>query len=154
MSDHTRHIYVIGTASSGPLKIGVAKNVRARLGGIQNGNPARLEVLFSSEVPFVDAPAIERRSHALLKAYRLTGEWFDVSAEQAVAAIREAIPSPPAKVRQPPRENRWTVRGIPRDGRETANHHARIRGEGVGAWIGRAILAQWEREQAERTTFD
>ena len=84
------NIYVIGS-TSGPFKIGVAKNPRARRSEIQIGSHTRIEVVYSVAVPGEDALLIERGAHRILREHRLSGEWFNVTKDQAEEAIREAI---------------------------------------------------------------
>ena len=82
-----KSVYVIGTGL-GPVKIGIAADVTARLRKLQTGHPEKLHVLFQAPSP--DAAEIEYVSHRLLAGARLSGEWFSVTVEQAIWAIRTA----------------------------------------------------------------
>jgi hypothetical protein len=85
-------IYIIGSPSAGPLKIGVSRrDVKDRLAEIQTGSPARLAILHSESVPKGRATGIERRAHLALKDSRLVGEWFSVDLRQACNVVSEIV---------------------------------------------------------------
>lgn len=85
-----RHVYVIGTPS-GPFKIGVATNLRDRLSSIQTGSHLRMAALHAVVVPASHACAVESHAHKQLKPFWISGEWFNVSVDQAKAAIILAV---------------------------------------------------------------
>lgn len=72
------NIYFIRTRDSTNLiKIGVAKDVNARLGMLQTANHCTLEVLGSIPIASrAQAFDLERQIHSLFKYYRVRGEWF------------------------------------------------------------------------------
>jgi hypothetical protein len=90
VSTAQRHIYIIGT-ESGPFKIGVATNLRDRLGSIQTGSHCKLAIMHSVPVEYADAILVERYVHKKLHAFRLSGEWFNVSLDDAKAALSHAL---------------------------------------------------------------
>lgn len=72
-------LYVFGNASwDGPVKIGVASDVSARLEAFRHKLPFEPWLLFS--LPHDDAFDLEAHVHRALSAHRLNGEWFDGSA--------------------------------------------------------------------------
>jgi hypothetical protein len=78
------YLYVISPTVSGipvsPCKIGISNKPRARLSGIQTGNPERLALV--AAVPMGDRTVIEcleASMHDYLAEHRLQGEWFNVS---------------------------------------------------------------------------
>jgi hypothetical protein len=83
-------VYVIG-AEDHPIKIGIAKNIRHRLSGIQTGCPVPLQVYCFLAAPEGLAREVERACHDKLLNYRLSGEWFDVSPERAIEVVREHL---------------------------------------------------------------
>ena len=83
-------VYVIGP-KIGPKKIGMANNPSARRREIQVGNPKLVSVLHSIESPPDLSSLIENMAHKLLRDKRLCGEWFNVTTEEAVKAINDAI---------------------------------------------------------------
>ncbi len=83
------YVYVIG-AADGPQKIGSAVNPASRRMMLQVGNPAILAVAYAHPVSRALVFKVEHRAHGLLADKRVRGDWFDVSPEEAVAAIREA----------------------------------------------------------------
>lgn len=64
-------IYFVGT-EGGPIKIGKAKNVKARLAGIQTGSPYKLEILGV----MMGRESLEGALHKRFSKHRLEGEWF------------------------------------------------------------------------------
>lgn len=83
-------VYVIGYKRlDRPVKIGHG-NARARLGSLQTGNHEELILCSSWSSLLIDAEQAERAIHAALVAYHIRGEWFDVTAAEAVQVI-EAI---------------------------------------------------------------
>lgn len=62
---------------SGPIKIGVAKDVPARLAIMQVNNPRELTLLGSFDV----SPGAERELHLRLARHRVRGEWFEGHAD-------------------------------------------------------------------------
>lgn len=82
-----RSIYVIA-AKMGPVKIGSSLNMQERWRQLQVANFDELTLVFVGEC---DGPGIagmiERETHAQLAAFRVRGEWYQVSARHAVQAI-------------------------------------------------------------------
>lgn len=70
------YVYFIGE-KNGPIKIGVAIDVKSRLSGIQTHNPNKLNVLgiIKGDV------ALERKLHKKFKKYNINREWFERSEE-------------------------------------------------------------------------
>jgi hypothetical protein len=64
-------VYFIG-AQSGPIKIGIAVNPKARLSGLQTSHHERLELLATCG----GGMGQEKRYHYQFKEHRLSGEWF------------------------------------------------------------------------------
>lgn len=84
--ERLERIYVF-QAPTGECKIGVSCNPQKRLQTLNGAMPrggVRL-VYQSGRTEF--AYLIEKRIHAVLKDRRLNGEWFDISPEEAMAAI-------------------------------------------------------------------
>lgn len=76
-------VYVISSGDA--VKIGISNNPEKRLQSLQTSNPNKLslEACFDAE----DAQMVEWKSHLALRANRLAGEWFSVSAERAIATV-------------------------------------------------------------------
>ncbi|QPF81717.1 GIY-YIG nuclease family protein [Bradyrhizobium genosp. L] len=81
-------VYVIG-AVSGPQKIGIARDVQKRMKTIQSGSFEPLAIGFCLESPDL-AVHIESYAHWLLRDHRMSGEWFKVSPDAAISAVKEA----------------------------------------------------------------
>jgi len=81
-------VYVIG-ADRG-VKIGRSQSPHERLKALQTASPLPL-VLHHVSVDTPLAAAIENLAHQYLAERRLEGEWFDVTATEAVGAIEWAI---------------------------------------------------------------
>lgn len=71
----TTFIYFMQTKQSRRVKVGIARDVKKRLKGIQNGNPETISVLHS----FRGDRDVERALHHALRPWRLRGEWFSWS---------------------------------------------------------------------------
>lgn len=66
-------VYVIQGSTGTPIKVGIARDPRSRLRGLQTGNPRLLRLLYV--IP--GGAAMERALHRQLASCRLIGEWFD-----------------------------------------------------------------------------
>jgi DNA-binding transcriptional regulator YiaG len=92
------YVYVL-RAGSGPVKIGRASNPEARRRELSAGCPYRLELVYKHPCK-VPAKLVEADTHRMLWEYRTWGEWFEVSAEDAIEAIHQAeqaILNPPER---------------------------------------------------------
>lgn len=95
-----RFIYV-AACSAGPVKIGITNNPRQRIEAIRNASPFLVELAHSSAVDG-DAAAVERQSHDILQAHRLSGEWFSATVSDAIDAIKQAASACNAKLLDDP----------------------------------------------------
>lgn len=66
-----------------PVKIGITSNLRTRLAGIQTGSPVPLRFYEVWDIDGLVPRDVERLTHSMRKDKRLTGEWFNVSPEEA-----------------------------------------------------------------------
>lgn len=83
-------LYVI-KSESGPVKIGITADVEHRLSNLQTGSYALLTIAHKIKLRAQsDAQYVERLAHASLKNFRISGEWFSCSAEDAVEAVNTA----------------------------------------------------------------
>lgn len=85
------YVYAIQREAGGPIKIGKAVNVKARLAGLQTGTHEKLVILREWSRPKGDGVLVERMSHSFLDEHRVGGEWFAVTLEQAAEAIERAM---------------------------------------------------------------
>lgn len=83
------YVYVIGVDADGPVKVGFAADVAVRLSALQIGCPDELMVHKAVSVPKVMADLVERAVHAKLKEHHRRGEWYNVTAGQAINAVSE-----------------------------------------------------------------
>jgi hypothetical protein len=81
-------IYLI-SRQSGVIKVGISANVRGRLSTLRTASHEPLMLAFDAHVGD-GAAALERAVHEGLDARRLSGEWFKVTPDAAIAAITEA----------------------------------------------------------------
>jgi len=81
-------LYVL-QGEHGLTKIGVSTNPNARLRQLRTASAFPIDFAFVAATPGTGFD-IERKAHATLAPHRLHGEWFDVSAGTAVAAVRGA----------------------------------------------------------------
>ena len=82
-------VYVI-QSETGAVKIGRSEDPDGRLRAIQAAHPAALKLCHSSAVR-EDCSLVESTAHRLLANKRKIGEWFDVSVDDAIAAVAKAI---------------------------------------------------------------
>lgn len=85
----TQSIYVIAS-ENGPVKIGFSRSPKKRLSKLRTGCFSPIYLAYSEEAEGDIAGLIERRAHDILQAHRRHGEWFSVSPEEAIAAIKRA----------------------------------------------------------------
>ncbi len=83
-----KHIYVM-ESEIGLIKLGIANDPASRLKTIQGATGIRLALAHATEARR-DARAVEAAAHKLLAEKRKTGEWFDVSPDEAIRAIEDA----------------------------------------------------------------
>ena len=87
---HRLHVYVM-SGDGHTVKIGQSTNLDQRLACMRSHSGRNLRITFTYEcVSSRQANRIECAAHALLKEYRVRGEWFRVSAAKAKAAVIEA----------------------------------------------------------------
>lgn len=81
-------IYLI--EGGGRYKIGISQgSAKKRLTGLQTGSPVPLRLLHSEIVQ--DSYAAEQLAHGLLRRFRLHGEWFECTEEQARSTLQTVI---------------------------------------------------------------
>lgn len=83
----TQSVYVISSAL-GPCKIGMSNNAHNRLGTLLTSSAVPLRLEFSGKCEA--AKKIEKRTHKMLGASRIRGEWFSITTAEAIAAIMAA----------------------------------------------------------------
>lgn len=81
------YIYVI-EGENNLVKVGISTNPNARLAALQTGSGFPLSLSYVASAP--NALAVEQRAHEILAKNRVQGEWFDCTADIAVAAIHAA----------------------------------------------------------------
>jgi hypothetical protein len=87
--DENHWVYVFAHQSeaglTGPVKVGISKNVNARLSTIQTSCPQRIELAYVFECPNRGiARDIERSFHDTQAENRSHGEWFNFEPVQAI----------------------------------------------------------------------
>ena len=84
-------LYAVGS-KDGPCKIGITQNIGARLRMLQTGSAQKLELIFVySAYDKQTARSLEKWFHNAHAEYRLTGEWFDCTADEAFEWIEGII---------------------------------------------------------------
>lgn len=83
------HVYVI-SSSVGNVKIGMSIDPEGRRDALQANTGVALRLV--SQTKRLDhAQLVERTAHKLLASKRMFGEWFDVTPDEAIAAVQNAI---------------------------------------------------------------
>lgn len=130
-------IYVLRGRPKSPVKIGIARDVEARICTLQTGNPDELHLLAS----FPGTQADETALHRYLQAERIRGEWFEGELTEQVVDW--------AKVCQRVYRKRGLCLAIPEH--EAPIKHIGLRSVGYGTRIGHRWRDKPE-EPAEVTT--
>lgn len=107
LSQHISLIYVVGWDEAGPVKIGLTGEIIERIRNLQSANPYPLQIFYTrfaigppdegrernsmEQCLRSGALMLEKAVHSKLDEFdlRLKGEWFDISAMDAVAAIQK-----------------------------------------------------------------
>lgn len=86
-------VYLVGPRDAGPVKVGLAKDLKSRLGSIQTSNWTEIFILGVAWFRGRKLAArTESEAHRILDkdSKRIRGEWFDVDAGRAMNAIEIA----------------------------------------------------------------
>ena len=89
-NEPTIYLYVIGP-EVGPVKVGRSMQPLARLKQLEGKACMRLFLTGQWPIGQAIGLAAERYAHWLLRDKSVKGEWFDVSRDEAVAAVERAI---------------------------------------------------------------
>lgn len=84
-----RSVYVIGC--DGLWKVGLARNVKKRLSGLQQGSVHAMWIAQEKALPEPMAKSVEFRAHRLLASFRVRGEWYECGFQRVRRAIAVAI---------------------------------------------------------------
>lgn len=82
-------IYVI---ASGPyMKIGITRDLKKRIKGVECHNPHEVRLICYRRVPAHYARRAEMQIHAELAAHQHRGEWFTADLETIMASVKRAV---------------------------------------------------------------
>jgi len=87
---NSSYIYVIGDTTS-PYKIGFTKDPDNRLRTLQTGNPKKLQIHYKEMIGENEVKYIEKQIHKELKRKQVSGEWFNVSLDDAISEVKYAV---------------------------------------------------------------
>lgn len=85
------YLYVIGWDRAGPVKIGFTTNPTKRVAQLQTAQPNTLEIFHLCKVETPKARIIENLIHKSNRRYKISGEWYDLTVEQAIAEVELAM---------------------------------------------------------------
>lgn len=138
-------VYVLA-GHGGLHKIGVAHAPTHRLGAISRDEEAALSCVATFERPSRnDATRIESAVHRAMKPHHVRGEWFAVTAAEAIAAISAAIFD--ADRLGEPVSVTWTIPSAPVRTRQAAVKAAHRENLTVAQWLERRV-DEWQTENA------
>lgn len=110
----SRSVYV-ASIEDGPVKIGISNNACQRMVELSCATQSKVSLAYHAECDGPAIEAIEKQTHALLHSSRSKGEWFRVTAEEAISAVikaanqlgyeLKALPIPRKTVGRPPGRN-------------------------------------------------
>lgn len=89
MSAKMSYVYVLSNGA-GQCKIGKADNVEARIKGMSAALCGDISLVYKHKAPRSLVYKIEGKAHDYLALSRGRGEWFAVSSEEAVSAVKDA----------------------------------------------------------------
>jgi hypothetical protein len=78
-------IYLIQHGQSRSMKIGLTKDLRGRIKGLQTGSPITLSLQYAWEV--TDASSLENLLHRRFSNKQVLGEWFELSLQDEADLI-------------------------------------------------------------------
>lgn len=81
---------MIGDTAS-PYKIGFTKDPDKRLKTLQTGNPKKLQIHYKEMISENEVKYIERQIHNELKRKQVSGEWFNISLDDAISEVKYAV---------------------------------------------------------------
>ena len=85
-------VYAVAWSEEGPVKIGITDSEKSRLRTLQTGCPYKLSVMYSEACSSREqSQKLEAWCHERLAAYRLEGEWFDLTVEQATETMKQLM---------------------------------------------------------------
>lgn len=92
-NDKQNFLYVISARpDTGPCKIGVTLSPEKRVKQLQTGHAEKLQIIHTEPIGDSDrAKAFEKLVHRQIAHYRCQGEWFSITAEQAIREITFAV---------------------------------------------------------------
>jgi hypothetical protein len=112
----SRSIYVV-SSSPEVMKIGIAIRPERRISTLRTSSSAPLAVEFLGECEM--AAQLEARAHRILAQANLCGEWFSVSARQAIDAVMRAAAELGCEIKSQPighfRARAWRPPGSKQD---------------------------------------
>lgn len=74
-----------------PYKIGFTKDPDKRLRTLQTGNPKKLQIHYKEMIGENEVKYIEKQIHKELKRKQVSGEWFNVSLDDAISEVKYAV---------------------------------------------------------------
>lgn len=97
-------IYVI--QAGGAVKIGITKNIRTRIQGLQIGHPHDMACCYMFEMRASKARKLESSVHRSLRPHHLRGEWFQTTPSDAAEAIERVARALRIGIREVPMANK------------------------------------------------
>lgn len=97
-----KSVYALSRADRRGVKIGVSGDAGKR--ALMLSSKKAIAEIHYVAPPHPNAFGVEKTAHALASAKRLDGEWFDVSPEEAIEIIEQAMDSAPREPRVWPKD--------------------------------------------------
>lgn len=97
------YIYVIGSDQFDPVKIGISSAPINRCASLQIGNPFPLRIMQAYLLSKNESTFLEWNIHVVLKGmgFGVSGEWFDLTADEAMAVIQKCAQNLQITIRTP-----------------------------------------------------
>lgn len=81
-------IYIIYNPITKYHKIGISRNIKARISHLSNSSGVKLELVYTTP-PYSNASFIEHYTHVQFKENRLVGEWFSIDPNEVIKFLKE-----------------------------------------------------------------
>ena len=80
-------LYIIAENEHGPVKLGFSNDPFKRVKQLQTGSNVVLKIFHTQEIEFKDRIKLEKLLHKAIKHYKVHGEWFSLSVNDAKQEI-------------------------------------------------------------------
>lgn len=85
------YIYVVSLSEMGPVKIGYSASPERRLKQLQTGQASKLSLNYTEAISGDRVRMMEKILHETNRHRRISGEWYDLTVEDAILEVKHAM---------------------------------------------------------------